>query len=96
MKLTREHRLRALEREVVVLQGTLKLLHKMLKEQNARINDFILQRVTRPQETKQAENGHSEDAMYIFVCKQRMERMEQNIKRLQKLMESADYRAKVG
>ncbi len=42
MRLTVEQRLQALERDTVVLQDTIKLLHKLLREQRALISDYIL------------------------------------------------------
>lgn len=45
MRLTAEQRLRVLERANVVLHDTLKLLHRLVKDQGHLINEYIVRRV---------------------------------------------------
>ena len=90
MRLTSEQRITALEREIIVLQDTIKLLHKMLKEQRQLINDFITHKVTALDEgEKQGNNGRSEDALYTFVCKQRFDYLERRMERIRKTFKDA-------
>ena len=46
MRLTLEQRLEALERDNVVLHDTIKLLHRLLKEQRELISEYITIKVT--------------------------------------------------
>ncbi|UCG48723.1 MAG: hypothetical protein JSU94_02890 [Phycisphaerales bacterium] len=83
MRLTTSQRVAALEREVVVLQETTKLLHKLLKQQRQLISDYITQKVTAAN-SGDGGNGNvrPEDALYTFMCKRRFERMEKDIRKL--------------
>lgn len=83
MRLTISQRVAGLEREVVVLQETIKLLHKLLKQQRQLISDYITQTVTAA-DTEHGGNGkvRPADALYTFVCKRRFERMEKDIRKL--------------
>jgi uncharacterized coiled-coil protein SlyX len=85
MRLTSEQRIAALEREHIVLQDTIKLLHRMLKEQRQLINDYITHKVSSSDEgNQQGKNGRSEDALYTFVCKQRFDYLERRMERMRK------------
>ena len=100
MRLTIEQRLRALERDAVVLQDTIKLLHKLLKDQGELIHDYITQRVANANTNHGGENnaGNSrpEDALYTFVCRQRFDRIDKDIKKLRHLIEGQDLGLKAG
>ncbi len=83
MRLTLEQRLQALERENTVLHEKLKILHQLMKEQSTLINDYILQRVTSADNGSNNGNGdRPEDAVYTFICKKRLDRIERDIKRI--------------
>ena len=85
MRLTSEQRIAALEREQIILQDTIKLLHKMLKEQKELINDYITHKVTSPENAeKHDDNNRPEDALYTFVCKQRFDYLEKRMERIRK------------
>ncbi len=85
MRLTSEQRIAALEREHIILQDTIKLLHKMLKEQRQLINDYITHKVTSLDDTTQhSNNGRSEDALYTFVCRQRFDYLEKRMENMRK------------
>lgn len=98
MRLTVEQRLQALERDTVVLHDTIKLLHKLLKEQSTLINDYILQRVanTNSNDEAKAEITRPEDAIYTFICKQRFNKIERDIKRVLKSIENLRFGLKAG
>lgn len=85
MRLTSEQRIAALEREHIILQDTIKVLHKMLKEQRQLINDYITHKVSSlDEDSQQGNNGRSEDALYTFVCKQRFDYLEKRMERMRK------------
>ena len=92
MRLTIEQRIAALERDNIVLQDTVKLLHKLLKEKRQLINDYITQKVTSASES----NLRPEDALYTFICKQRFERLENRMERMHKSVEIPNYGLKTG
>jgi len=89
MRLTIEQRLGALERDSVVLHDTIKLLHKLLKEQRGLINDYIVQTIGQSNNggDNDGENGRAEDAIYTFVCQQRFKQLERDIQRIFKRIE---------
>lgn len=95
MRLTSEQRIAALERDNVVLNDTIKLLHKLLKEQKQLINDYITQKVSST-ENQQNGNSRPEDALYTFVCKQRFDRLEKQIEKLQKPTSERRFGLKAG
>lgn len=98
MRLTIEQRLEALERDVVILQDTMKLLHKLLKQQRELISDYITQEVTSTN-TKfggSGANSRPEDALYIFTCRQRFDRIEKEIEKVRKKIESSKISLKAG
>ena len=85
MRLTTEQRLAALERDNIVLHDTVKLLHKLLREQRQLINDYITQKVmSATQSEGQEGNLRPEDALYTFCCRQRFERLEKRMERMHK------------
>ena len=85
MRLTSEQRIAALEREHVILQDTIKLLHKMLKEQRELINDYITHKVSSSDEDKvQVKDKNSTDALYTFVCRQRFDHLEKRMENMRK------------
>lgn len=97
MRLTTEQRLAALERENVVLQGRITLLHKLLKEQRQLISDYITQRISSANETaNQNGNTRPEDALYTFICKQKFDRIEKNIARISKSVANSRIGLKAG
>jgi len=85
MRLTIEQRLAALERENVVLQDRVTMLHQLLKEQRHLINDYITQRVTSANEAE-SQNGklRPEDALYTFICKKKFDLLDKKIDRISK------------
>ena len=85
MRLTIEQRLAALERENVVLQDRVTMLHQLLKEQRQLINDYITQRVTSANEAE-FHNGklRPEDALYTFICKKKFDLLDKKIERISK------------
>ena len=85
MRLTLEQRVAALERENIVLQDTVKLLHKMLKEQRQLINDYITRSVASDNKPEQSnDNGRAEDVLYTFMCKRRFDNIEKRMESLRK------------
>lgn len=98
MKLTIEQRFESLERDVVVLQDTMKLLHKLLKQQRELINDYITQKVTSANAGAEESEGNTrpEDALYIFTCRQRFDRIEKEIEKIRKMIENSKMSLKAG
>ena len=97
MRLTLEQRLAALERESVVLEGKITLLHKLLKEQRELINDYITQSFSSSKEKKgQSGNLRPEDALFTFVCKRKFDRLEKNIERIRKRITNPGVGLKAG
>jgi hypothetical protein len=97
MRLTTEQRLVALERGNVVLHDTIKLLHKLLKEQQQLINEYITQKMMSSSEScGQKGNICPGDALYTFKCKRRFERIEKRIEKMYKLMEAPKRGLKAG
>lgn len=90
MVLTMKQRVASMEREIIVLKDTIKLLHKMLKEQRQLINDYITQKVA-------SGNGHNggdgrpEDAIYTFICKKRMDKLGKDIEKMRKLVDNMSF-----
>ena len=83
MRLTLEQRVAALERENIVLQDTVKLLHRMLKEQRQLINDYITHSVASGNNGDQpGDNGRDEDVLYTFTCKRRFDNIEKRMENL--------------
>ena len=83
MRLTSEQRIAALERDNIVLHDTIKVLHKLLKEQKQLINEYITQKVSSV-ENQQNGGKRPEDVLYTFVCKQRFDRLEKHVEKLQR------------
>ncbi|UCC98632.1 MAG: hypothetical protein JSW66_01805 [Phycisphaerales bacterium] len=97
MRLTIEQRVAALERESVVLSDTVKLLHRLLKEQRRLINDYITKKVTSVGQSKGREgNLRPEDELYMFVCKTRFERLEKQVEKIRKLVEKQKFGLRAG
>ncbi len=97
MRLTTEQRITALERDNVVLHDTIKLLHKLLKEQQQLISEYITQNMMSSNES----GGHKgdacpADALYTFKCKRRFEGIEKHIEKMHKLMEEPKHGLKAG
>ncbi|GAG90741.1 unnamed protein product [marine sediment metagenome] len=95
MMLTMEQRVATLEREVVVLRDTIKLLHKMLKEQRYLINDYITQKVASGN-GRNGEGGRPEDAIYTFVCRKRMDKLGKDIEKVRKLIDDIRFGVRAG
>lgn len=98
MRLTLEQRLEALERDNVVLHDTMKLLHRLLKEQRELISDYIIQKLTcaAKGDGQKRANTRPEDALYTFICKRRFDRIEKDMEKLHKLIESSKLGLKAG
>jgi hypothetical protein len=97
MRLTTEQRITALERDNVVLHDTIKLLHKLLKEQQQLISEYITKKMMSSNES----GGHKgnvcpADALYTFKCKRRFEGIEKHIEKMRKLMEDPKRDLKAG
>jgi hypothetical protein len=97
-RLTIEQRLEALERDTVVLHDTIKLLHKMLKDQGKLIKDYIARKVVSANPTDEDNPGNSrpEDALYTFVCGRRFEKLEREIEKIRKLLDGSRFRSIAG
>ncbi len=97
MRLTTEQRLATLERDNVVLQDTVKMLHKLLKEQRQLINEYITQKVmSAAQGDEQKNNIRPEDALYTFICKRRFDNLEKRMEKIRQLAEKPKYELKAG
>jgi len=96
MRLTMEQRIAALERDNVVLQDTVKLLHRLLKEHRQLINDYITQKMSG--NGSEGDNGdvRPEDALYAFVCKQRFDRICREVEAMHKEIEGRGRELKAG
>ncbi len=97
MRLTTEQRLVALERDNIVLHDTVKLLHKLLKEQRQLINDYITQKMMSSNKSDgQKGNLRPEDVLYTFICKRRFEGLEKHMEKMRKLVEEPKCGLKAG
>ncbi len=87
----------ALERDNVVLGDTIKLLHRLLREHRQLINDYITQKVTTA-DGSEGQNGdvRPEEALYAFVCKQRFDRINKEVRALRKLIDNSRLGLKAG
>ena len=96
MRLTMEQRIAALERDNVVLQDSVKLLHRLLKDHRQLINDYITQRMSA--NGSEGDNGdvRPEDALYAFVCKQRFDRIFKEVEAMHKEIEGRGRELKAG
>jgi len=95
MRLTTEQRVKDLERQTVVLQDSLKIMHRMLKEQRDLINEYVTTTVVSAGQCSES-NGGCGDAKYTFVCKKRLERIDKEIDKMRKLVENVRYGHKAG
>jgi len=98
MRLTVDQRVQALEREVVVLRDMLELLHKMLKNQGGMISDYIVQKVAESNPAEEGANGNArpEQELYAFVCKQRFDKVEKDLRKVMQMMEGLRFKHKAG
>ncbi|MHC4623860.1 MAG: hypothetical protein ACYS4W_08150 [Planctomycetota bacterium] len=98
MRLTVQQRLLALEREVVVLHDTIKLLHRLLKDQGQLISEYIVAKVAEANSTDDTNGGPArpEQELYTFVCKQRFDKIEKDVKKTLELLEKLRFRLKAG
>ena len=99
MRLTIDQRLQTLERDAVVLNDTIKMLHKLLKDQGELINEYITRRLAsanNEDDEHDAENTRPEQELYTFVCKQRFDKLEKDIKKTLKLIENLRFGLKAG
>ncbi|MFC1781847.1 hypothetical protein ACFLZ8_06265 [Planctomycetota bacterium] len=97
MRLTLEQRIAALERDNVVLQDRLTVLHKMLKEQRHLIKEYITLKVnTANNRELNTSETRPEDAVFTFICRQRFERLEKRIERLNKSIATSMPELKAG
>jgi hypothetical protein len=96
MRLTIEQRMRDIERKAVVLNDTMEVLHKLLKEQQKLIKDYIVQRFRVNSKGGSDGNGRDEDGMYIFVCQKRFKRLENDFKKICKQVNEHLLELKVG
>ena len=91
-----EHRIMALEREVVVLEDSLKMLHKMLKEQDKLIHDYITHKIAgQGQSPGMDGNNRPEEAIYTFICGKRMQRIEKELDKIRQQLTDAKQRERV-
>ncbi len=98
MRLTIEQRLQALERDTVVLHDTIKLLHKLLKEQGGLISEYIVRKVASADmnDKHRAKNTRPEEELYTFVCQRRFDKIEKDIKKTLRLIENLRFGLKAG
>ena len=83
MRFTLEQRIATLERENVVIQDRITVLHKMLKEQRELIKEYITNKINSINSNEaNKQSNHPEDAVFTFICRQRFERLEKFIDRL--------------
>jgi len=97
MKLTVEQRLRALERDNVILHDTVKVLHKMLKDQSRLISEYLTLKLARSNgdDGDKGKNGRPCEEIYSFVCKRRLDQTEQNVEKMRKSIESLKCNSRV-
>ena len=92
MRLTTEQRIAALERDNVVLHDKVKLLHKLLKEQQQLISEYIAQKMMSSNgSVGQKGKVCTTDAQYTFKCKRRFEIIEKQIGKMHKLIEKPKH-----
>ena len=92
MRMTLEQRIQALERESVVLSDTIKLLHKLLKDQNRLINEYITHKASQAADPdNETSNSRPENELYTFICQKRFDQMEDGIRKMRKLMENLRF-----
>lgn len=93
MRFTIEQRLQALERDAVVFHDTAKLLHKLLKEQEKLINEYIVRKVASANSVDEhnGNNTRPERELYTFVCQRRFDKLEKDIKKTLKLIENLRF-----
>ena len=101
MRLTTEQRLQALERDTVVLHDMIKMLHRLLKDQGQLINDYIVQRLANTGVADEWDGGNGsagrpEQELYTFVCQQRFNKVEKDVKKTLQLVENLKFRVKAG
>jgi len=96
MRLTIEQRLQALERETVVLHDTIKLLHRLLKDQGKLINDYIVQKMANGSDEANGGGTRPEQEIYTFVCQRRFDKLEKDIKKTLQLIENLKFKLKAG
>lgn len=98
MRLTTEQRLQALERDAVVFHDTMKLLHKLLKNQEKLINEYIVRKMASANagSERNGENARPEQELYTFVCQRRFDKLERDIKKTLKLIENIRFGTKAG
>lgn len=100
MRLTTQQRIADLERGVTVLRDTLRLLHKMLKEQRELINDYVVQKVTQPgpctinNSKAQGPNGAHE--LFAFVCRRKFDKIEHDLVKMRELTENLRFGLRAG
>jgi len=89
MRLTVEQRLRELEREVIVLQETVQLLYRLLKEHKLLIENYVLEKLTAPcsDQSKTNQVQGPEIAACTFICQRRLNRLETDIIKLRRFIE---------
>jgi hypothetical protein len=98
MRLTTEQRLQALERDAVVFHDTVKLLHKLLKNQEKLINEYIVRKMASAYADSEhnGENARPDKELYTFVCQRRFDKLERDIKKTLKLIENMRFGTKAG
>lgn len=97
MRLTTEQRLVALERENVVLQGKVTMLHRLLKEQRQLIHDYITQKVASVSDTEvRTGTLRPEDALYTFICRRKFDRLEKEITKIGKYISNSETELRAG
>ena len=82
-----------MERDMVVLEDTVKLLHKLLKEQGRLISDYVTGKVAviDGSDEQQTSNSRDEDGVYTFLCQQRFDKIDKDVQRMRKLIENLRF-----
>jgi len=98
MGLTVEQRLRELERGNIVLHDTIKLLHNLLKEQKELINSYIVRKMTSADTAShhKDEQGITCDEIYTFMCNKKFDKIDKDIERILKSIESSKFGRRAG
>lgn len=90
IRLTVEQRLGALERDTVVLHDTVRLLHRLLKEQGQLISDYIVRAIAEANGLNMGGKSvkkRPEEQLYTFVCRKRFDSIDRRINTILKLIE---------
>jgi hypothetical protein len=88
---TAQQRLAALEENVAGLREMIDTLHRMLKEQENLIREYITKQLTTGDPSGNHAGGISpEDALFTFVCRRKFDQVEKELGRLRQLLIGPD------